>query len=326
MLSPFLRLAPATLARLRAESARVVVIGPSGWLGRAAIAMLDEAYEAHELRERIALFGSHARPVTAPSGIYLDCFSCDDLVKHDLSGSVVLHFGYLTKDKTTLMSVDDYVQANDAIQDCVLAAMRASPPRGLFFASSGAVYQGSAAATPNKTDNLYGWMKARHEAAFRAASNEANVTFINGRIFTLAGEFINKTELYALGSFLCDLKAGRPIHLHATQPVVRSYSYVGDVINLALALMLGRSSMSFDMCGIEPIEIGTLASLCAAVVGEPHAAIIRPPMSSEIPNRMIGDHQFFYRLMDDEHMDPLSLERQILATATYLGFEGLAVQ
>jgi nucleoside-diphosphate-sugar epimerase len=325
MLSLSLRLMPATVERLRSLSIRVVVIGPSGWLGKAAVAMLDQAFPVDELRERVLLFGSYARSIASPSGVELHCFDCESLADHDLTDSVVLHFGYLTKDKTSLMTVDEYVHANDAIQYCVLRAIDRSPPLGLFFASSGAVYQGSEAGTPAKDDNLYGWMKAKHEAEFNAAAEQTKMTFINGRIFTLAGEFINKTELYALGSFLLDLKEDRAIRINSTQPVLRTYIYVGDVINLALALMLNSgTSLSFDMTGNQAIEIGDLAAMCAVIVGRPDAKIIRPALSLDNPNSMIGDPTVFFRLMASHNIDALPIAKQIAATAAYLGFEGVA--
>lgn len=328
MLSPWLRITATNLAALASAGTRVAVIGPSGWLGMAAIAMLDRALAAEDLRRTLLIFGSHARPIVSPSSVHLDCFALETLADHDLGDCVILHFGYLTNDKTALMSVDDYVSANDAIQGHVLRAIRGSAPRALFFASSGAVYQGSDAGTPAKADNLYGWMKAKHEAELREATERAGVSFVNGRIFTLAGEFINKTELYALSSFLCDLQTDQPIRLYSNCPVLRSYVYVGDAINLALALMLNRrDSLSFDMAGCDVVEIGQLASMCAAIVGKPDAAISRPTFAADSkPNRMIGDYAPFYRLMEREGIDALGLNMQIAATATYLGFEGLSCQ
>ncbi len=319
-----LRLTAANLTALRASRTRVVVIGSSGWLGRAALAMLDRAFPADELCQRVLAFGSCPRQVRLPSGRDLACRALDDLPGTDVADGLILHFGYLTKDKTGLMSVEDYVRANEAIQDRVLRTVATWRPRGLFFASSGAVYQSDGPGQPthdkpSKETNLYGWMKAKHEAEFAEATATAGTAYVNGRIFSLAGEYINKVELYALGSFLAALRANESIRLQATREVWRSYTYVGDVINLALALLLkGQSVPCLDIAGAEAIEIGDLAALCAKVTGNTAASISRPPLASEAPDRMIGDFATYYGLMEREGMRALPLHEQIRATATYL--------
>ena len=320
MLSPSLNLTEANAAALRSSATRVVVVGPSGWLGSAAIAMLDRALPPDLLGRRVVLFGSRARSIPTPSGNRLECLDCAELAGFDLADSVVLHFGYLTKDRTQTMGVADYVRANDAIQDVVLRAVRASPPHAFFFASSGAVYGGKVPGKPTAEENLYGWMKAKHEEQFTAAA-DAGVSVINGRIFTLSGEFINKMTLYALASFLSDLRDGKPIEIQSTRPVWRSYIYVADVINLALALMLGRHpSLTLDVAGEETVEIGRLAAMCAEVAGKGGTSIHRPGYSADkAGDRMIGDHETVYGLMARAGIAPLPLAQQIAATASYLG-------
>ena len=321
-MSGTLRLTAANRAALAASEAPVVVVGPSGWLGSAALALLDQAFD-HDLSRRLLVFGSHARPIPLPSGRQVACHALDALGTADLTGSSVLHFAYLTKDKTQSVTVDDYIAANDAIQAHVLRAVAtAAPgggPGGLFFASSGGVYQGKVPGHPTRDDNLYGWMKLRHEAEFAAAAARAGVGFVNGRIFSISGEYINKVDLYALASMLVAIKQGGPIRLTADHEVWRSYTYVGDVINLALALVLKRETCSLDIAGEQAIEIGDLARLCTAVTGRPNIAIERPAMTAAPANSMIGDHLAYYDLMAREGIRPLALDAQVAATAAYLG-------
>jgi hypothetical protein len=66
-----------------------------------------------------------------------------------------------------------------------------------------------------------------------------------------------------------------------------------------------------------------LAKRCAEVVGKPRAVILRPPMIFDAPDRMIGDHEVFYTLMEAHGIKALSLDEQIYATAAYLGLEGV---
>lgn len=313
-----LRLTEANRSNLMASDVPVVLSGPSGWLGSAALAMLDRAIVGDELRRRVLVFGSRDRDIRLPSGRTIVCRPMADMRHADLDDAVILHFAYLTKDKTRDLSPDEYVRDNDAIQDHILNGLARSRPRGLFFASSGAVYQPSEGG-PTRENNLYGWMKAQHEATFARAAAASGAAIVNGRIFSVAGEFINKVGLYAMSDFLMALLSGRPIRLNATRPVWRSYTYVGDIINLALALLISRQSHDgLDIAGDEPVEVGHLARRCAEVTGRTAAEITRPPLTDAAPDRMIGDHRPYYDLMASYGITPLSLDEQIRATAQFL--------
>ena len=319
-----LHLTAANVAALRASQLRVVVTGPTGWLGRATLAMLDDALTDCELAQLVLVFGSSARHIRLPSGREIPCRALEDLPTTDVADCLILHFAYLTKDKIALTSVDDYIRLNNAIHDLVAGAVVAWRPPGLFFASSGAVCQNrSADGRPDKQANLYGWMKAVHDDSFASATAGSETTYVCGRIFSLAGEYMNKATLYALGSILTALRAGQPVVLHANREVWRSYAYVGDAVNLVLALLLAKQSVhALDMAGDEIVEIGALAALCAEVTGRGDAIISRPPISVDAPDRMIGDFAPFYRLMRREGIEPLSLREQIRVTARY--FDGVA--
>ena len=312
-----LQLLPATATALRGGKAGVVVIGSSGWLGAAALAMLDRVFPEADLPGRVAVFGSRDRTLALPSGRSLPCRDLARLGEADLAGSLILHFGYLTKDKTGAMSVDDYVAANDAIHGHVERALARAEGGGLFFASSGGVYGGRDPGHPTRDDNPYGWMKLRHERMFATAAERAGVTLVNGRIFSIAGEYINKVELYALGSILAAIRAGGPIRIKAAREVWRSYAYVGDVIAFALASLLAGAGGTLDIAGAEPVEIGDLAALCVAVTGRA-VAIERPPRDGGPPDRMIGDGAEYHRRLTRFGIAPLDLRSQVAATAAYL--------
>ncbi|MCX8253986.1 MAG: NAD-dependent epimerase/dehydratase family protein [Beijerinckiaceae bacterium] len=320
-LSASLHLMAANLAALQASRTRLVVTGPSGWLGSATLAMLDGALSDDELARQVLVFGSSARRIGLPSGRHVDCRTLADLPGTDLSDSLLLHFAYLTKDKTALTSLDDYERLNGGIHDLVVRAVADRRPSGLFFASSGAVYQNRRGPDerPDREANPYGWMKAAHEDSFASVTDAAGTAYVCGRIFSLAGEHINKVELYALGSILSALQADQPLVLRAAREVWRSYTYVGDVVNLVLALLLKRQSVrDLDMAGAEAVELGELAALCARVTGREGTPITRPPVSTDSPDCMLGDHAPYYRLLEQEGIAPLPLSEQVRATADYL--------
>ena len=316
-LSEHLRVEAGIVSALRGQGCRVAVIGATGWLGSAALAMLDRAFLDEDLDRRMLVFGSKARRLALPSGRQIACRELEALTKADLGGSLVLHFAYLTRDRAGLLSADDYIALNTSIQDSVIGAIMAHRPRGVFFASSGAVYQVAGATKPAVDRDLYGWMKAAHERQFEALTDD--VAVVNGRIFSVAGEFINKPDAYALGSILTALRDGGPIRLRSPREVWRSYAYVGDIINLALALLLRRQTeLRLDIAGGEPVEVGHLAALCAELTGHAGVAIERPPPSGEAADSMLGDASRYHDLLASAGLSPLPLAEQVCATASFL--------
>lgn len=282
--------------------------------------MLDAALPPAQVTERVRLYGSYARPVTLPSGVALPCRDIGEIAFADLRKSIVLHYAYLTKDKLRELSADAFAAANDRIQNALCRAWEDAPPLAVFFPSSGAVYKRDGSLVDAPDQSPYGWAKLRDEARFIRLASATGTRLSNGRIFSLAGEYINKPQLYALASLLVDIHEGRPIKINAAHPVWRSYAYVGDVINLSLALGLENdTSLTFDIAGDEPVEIGELARLCADVCGRPDHEIIRPAMSGAPEDRMLGTPDVFYRLMKEHRIAPLTLRQQVVATARFLG-------
>jgi nucleoside-diphosphate-sugar epimerase len=313
-------------ARLRDKlidsDSTLVVLGGSGWMGRATLAMLDAALDEPFLQHRLLVFGSSAAKILLPSGRAIACAPLSALAETRPHNALLLHYAYATKDKLELLGRAGFLDAVAQIRSQVDQAIAAVRPRGIFFPSSGAVYAPDRSLVAGPEANLYGWMKRADEAhlAERAAASGARLRI--GRIFTMAGAFINKTDLYAIAAFLNDIKAGGPIRIHAAHRVLRSYAHVVDVINLALAALLDDSPATpatFDVAGRDIVEVGDLAALCRAVCGCPAMPILRPPLNPDREDRMLGDADQYESMLAAHGLAPTRLEDQIRATAHWLG-------
>ena len=118
----------------------IVLTGPTGWIGRALLAMLHGAGDADALGagQQIRLFGSRAGAIEVAGGPELPIRELSTITPADVADAHVIHLAYLTKDKVAEVGEEAFFRINRAIDDAVLAAISGSHPASLFVASSGA--------------------------------------------------------------------------------------------------------------------------------------------------------------------------------------------
>jgi UDP-glucuronate decarboxylase len=312
-----LTLLPASAEALRRDGFPVVVTGAGGWLGQAALEMLDGAL-GPDFDARVEAYGSAARMLTLRSGRAVSAKPLATLATREGPPPLILHHAFLTRDRVAALSLEYYVAANRHIADIVAAAIERTGAAGLFLPSSGAVYRPGRVLETDIAINPYGAMKVRDEERFAALAARLGVPICAIRVFNLAGPFINKRGSYALSSIIDAIHAGGPIHLRAAKPVIRSYVHVADVLNLAVAGLLGGGTGApFDTAGEVEIEIGDLALRTAALLGAPSCPVLRPEIT-EPADRYVGDFTRFAALLAAHGIAPVPLDGQIHDTAEYL--------
>jgi UDP-glucuronate decarboxylase len=309
------------VARLLQESdLDIVVTGAGGWVGRATLEMLHSVLGA-SLTARVHAYGSTRRVLALANGRSLACESLSELRNLNVGPHLLLHFAFLTREHAGSRSVAEYQSLNENISDAVVAHADRSEVRGLFFPSSGAVYNGDGSLVSDIDENPYGVLKVRDERRLaQVADDPSRVAIV--RVFNLAGPFINKPTLYVLGSILEDIAHGGPIRLRADRPVIRSYAHVRDVVDIAFATMLGITAgplAPFDTAGDCVVEVGDLASIAARVLGMEGVQIERPVIDARAsPDRYVGDGATMEQLAASYGLPLAGLEMQIRDTAVYL--------
>ena len=171
--------------------------------------------------------------------------------------------------------------------------------------------------------NPYGALKAEDERAFAALARARGIPLAAPRIFGLSGEYINKTEIYALASLIESVRRGEPIRIRARHAVLRSYVYVGDLLALCLGLALSAVPLVeiFDTAGEASVEIGDLARLVAASLGRQDHPVLRDRDPAAPEDRYLGDPARLRALFGRAGIAPLRLRDQIVRTAAYLDAE-----
>ncbi len=314
-----LRLAPALADALRGAGTPVIVTGATGWLGLAALEMLDGALSA-AMPGSVLAFASQAREITLRSGRRVWLRPYDALATIETQPALILHFAFLTRGHAGRA---DYVAVNRRISELMQDFIARAGARGVFVPSSGAVYRADGGLDDDITSNPYGVLKHEDEVIFAAMGQRLGFPCAIMRIFNLAGPFINNLAHYALACIIADVRRGGPVVLRASHPVWRSYAHVGDVLSIGLAILLqGLSPGVFDSAGETPLEIGALAGLVSqCLLGRP-VPIHRPDWQAGVADRYLGDFTAYQRAAKLAGVTLRLINQQIIDTAEYLA--GLA--
>ncbi|WP_324740325.1 NAD(P)-dependent oxidoreductase [Tsuneonella sp. CC-YZS046] len=297
--------------------ARFVLTGPSGWIGSATLAALASR-AGGPLGGRVIAFASAGRSMELPSGERLAVRDLRSIGPEDVDGAHVIHLAYLTREKVEEIGERQFTDTNLAIDDALLAALSGARPASLFVASSGA----AALAARGVDLHPYGLVKLRQEARFLEWSRKSGVPAIAGRIFNIAGPHINKHEAYAISNFILQAQRQREIAVQARIPVFRSFLHVNDLSNLIIEAGLrgvGRQR-PIDLCGGEVLEMGDVAALVAAALG--NVPVRREPVDHGSSSAYLGDFTDTRILAMELGIDLLPLSLQVESTIEWLADSG----
>lgn len=271
---------------------RFVITGPTGWIGQAVLAQL-----ATELGDGFAAsvtaFASQARHLPVASSAGLPVRALSELAPADLAGSHLIHLAYLTKEKADSLGEREFSAQNIQIDDCVLNAAAQQKPRSVFVASSGA----AAYALRDWSLNPYGLCKIRQEQRFLEFAQNAQVPTVVGRVFNIAGPYINKLPSYAISNMLLQARDTGIIRIAAPHLVYRSFLHVNDLAKLILSA--GRALVDqpapVDLCGAEVVEMNDIATRVTECFLS-HVAVERPEISHTRIATYLGDFTSTHRL------------------------------
>lgn len=311
---------PMVTKALRASTGRIALTGAGGWIGKAALHMLEDAL-GEALQERVMLFGAAPRPVMLASGRVLQGHALPEIERLPPGEWLFFHFAFQTRDKVAQQPLEDYIAQNQAITAHVLAAAARVETKGLFMPSSGAVYKKDRSLDEDRSSNPYGALKVEDEKLFSALAASKGFPVVIPRVFNLAGPFINKVEHYALASMILAAQKGGPITIRAPHRVVRSYTHIADMIALSTALMLREGPSQtwlFDTAGEKQVEMDDLAQAVIAALECPGVRVERPPLQGDKEDVYVGEGALFHDHARALGLTLRDLATQIRDTAAYL--------
>lgn len=321
-MASLLSFSPALAESVRVSPCNYVVTGANGWLGSATLEMLRHAL-GEDFSTRVTALGSRHAQMNLADGQVHPIEALREWKRPLGQPVIVFHYAFLTKDKVGGLSTQEYVARNEAISNTVRDWIGAGDVRGVVLPSSGAVYDHLHAKSRDPASGLYGQLKYKDELDFNAACEASATSLIIPRVFNLSGPCINKFHSYALASFIFQIHSGRPITINARRPVIRSYYFIGDMIELCLQLLFKQTTAAvkcFDVAGDEIIELGELAQRVATVLADhaPSSTKRLPMLDNAVEDRYLGNRNRIEELEIHMGLHPMTLDNQIRVTSRYI--------
>jgi len=111
----------------------------------------------------------------------------------------------------------------------------------------------------------------------------------------------------------------RPVGIRAAHPFIRAYTHVGDLLTVALRLLVrGDSAGPLESADDPAIEIGALARRAARLLGCSDLDIRRPDFEAGSPDIYVGDGGRYTAPQPAAGLTSRTLDEQIPDTAAFL--------
>ena len=150
----------------------------------------------------------------------------------------------------------------------VAAFAKACGCHTVLFTSSGAVYGPQTAPVsedaPCRPATAYGKGKLAAERLLLDAGLDVKIA----RCFAFTGPFLNRDIHYAVGNFVRDALAGRPIVIQGDGTPRRSYLFADDLVDWLFAILeRGETGRPYNVGSDRAVSIQELAETVARVLG-----------------------------------------------------------
>lgn len=176
--------------------------------------------------------------------------------------------------------------------------------KSLLLTTSGAVYGHSdrlvgqrfvegpgSVADYASEKNVYGEAKRMVETMASVSGGHFGFNALIARCFAFVGPYLALDSNYAIGNFMRDAMAGRPIVVSGDGTPLRSYLYGADLVIWLMTIMArGVSGRPYNVGGEAAVSIGELAHLVNRVAGGRSAVEIRGvPVPGAVPHAYLPD-------------------------------------
>ncbi len=169
----------------------------------------------------------------------------------------------------------------------------------IVYASSGAVYGVQSESFQPIEESMecldvelmpehkrdYAVAKRDAEKAIRRLCQESNIKASIARCFAFIGPWLPRDQHFAIGNFIDDGLAGRPIIVKATYPVYRSYMHADDLVDWLMSMVskAKNSCQAYNVGSDVAVKIDDLAKLVASEFG----------VEALVPNQSNGMVDFY---------------------------------
>jgi UDP-glucuronate 4-epimerase len=206
----------------------------------------------------------------------------------------VVHLGAQANVRYSAKNPAAYLQSNLVGFANVLEACRAHPPKHAVFASSSSVY-GASAKVPFAEDDdtshplsVYGATKKSNEVLAHSYAHLFGLNLTGLRFFNVYGPWGRPDTAPTLfASAICE---GRPIDLYAGGKQLRDFTYVDDVVDGIVKMLLYPPERPtppafriFNLGHHRPVEVMLFVRMLEQLLGRPAQLNLLPPQPADVP-------------------------------------------
>ncbi|MFI5356437.1 MAG: NAD-dependent epimerase/dehydratase family protein [Opitutales bacterium] len=206
----------------------------------------------------------------------------------------VVHLGAQANVRYSVQNPGAYVQSNLVGFHHVLEAARAHPPKHLVFASSSSVY-GAAAVIPFAEDgdtshplSFYGATKKANEVMAHSYAHLHGLNLTGLRFFNVYGPWGRPDTAPTL--FADAIFAGRPIDLFAGGTIRRDFTYIDDIVDGVLRVLLYPPDPRpvppyriFNIGHNRPVEVRLFVRMLEQLIGREARLNLLPAQPADAP-------------------------------------------
>lgn len=157
------------------------------------------------------------------------------------------------------------------------------PDARIVYTSSGAVYGQQPADVPALTEDApftgaagmieykrdYAEAKRSAEEMIAAYGRSHGARVAVARCFAFVGAYLPRDQHFAVGNFLADGIAGRPVRVNARHPVIRSYMHADDLVRwlMTIAHAASPDCPVYNVGSDQGVDVADLAARVSARYG-----------------------------------------------------------
>ena len=286
------------------SSDRILISGATGWLGRSAVALIQN------LEIPLLLTASQDCTLDVDGKLStVRSFSLDDAL--EFRPTVVLDFAFITRDRLRKTGLEEFLRTNRHLIELSRKLLEVDTVNKFVGFSSGAAVPFLNSKPPEMLADPYGLLKAEYETALMRTNGAMANKVVVARPYSLSGRFVRNRSSYAFFDIIDQAVRFNSVALVTKAPVFRRYVDAEEFIALCINESPGGEPLE---SGGELIELGDLAELTISVLRS-RARVERPEFSGKADNYH-SDGKSMLQACRRVGFQTSSLRDQILASAT----------
>jgi nucleoside-diphosphate-sugar epimerase len=282
---------------------QLIIYGANGWLGRSALSAATSGSLANTFDD-ILLIGSKESVLELDHSTY-HIHSSHGALEHIRNGAVFFNSAFLRREYLQNISETEYIYRNNEISKFALKILNEFNLASFINISSGVA---NSKALYDVYSDPYAQLKRHWEHRFEESSSNCGNAFLNCRIFSLTGRYINEFDNLAISAFIKSSLSGSAIYVKSPR-TLRTYIDAEQISHVLLNLGQQEISLTLDSGGVL-VSMEELAETVLEVVGLGFLEITQIDTGSDY----FGNFAEFNSLADSMGVEVLSLRRQIEKT------------